>query len=160
MKHVSTFLVLFVIYILLAGTAPQELIVGALVSVVLTLIVTNYVGYELDWKLPYRLLLFIVWYLPVFIWKLILANIDVAKRVLNPKLPLNPGFVKVPTKLKDDFAKLMLANSITLTPGTLSIDASEDAIYIHTVDVKGETEEENQKAISGAFERILGVIFK
>jgi multicomponent Na+:H+ antiporter subunit E len=160
MKHVSTFLVLFAIYVLLAGATTQELIVGALVSVVLTLIITGYVGYELDWKFPYRLLLFIVWYLPVFIWKLILANIDVAKRVLNPKLPLNPGFVKVPTKLKGDFAKLMLANSITLTPGTLSIDASDDAIYIHTVDVPGETEEENQKAISSAFERILGVIFK
>ena len=62
--------------------------------------------------------------------------------------------------LKGDFAKLMLANSITLTPGTLSVDIKDQNLYVHTVDVKGKTAEENREIISGLFERILGVIFK
>jgi len=53
-----------------------------------------------------------------------------------------------------------LANSITLTPGTLSIDIVDDYIYVHTVDVKGKNEDENQKEISKSFENILGGIFK
>lgn len=160
MKYLATFLVLFLVYVLLAGFVVQELILGALISVILTLIIAHYVDYTIDWKLPYRLLLILVWYLPVFVWQLLLANVDVAKRVLNPKLPLHPGFVKVQTELKGDFAKLMLANSITLTPGTLSIDVKDDAIYVHTVNVKGDTPEEHKQSISSLFERILGVIFK
>lgn len=140
MKYVATFLVLFVTYLVLADIVQafhvQEILLGALVSLVLTFILAKYVNYTIDYKFPYRLLLFIVWYLPVFVWQLILANLDVAKRVLNPKLPLNPGFVKVKTNLEGDFAKLTLANSITLTPGTLSVDVNGDDIYIHTVDVK------------------------
>jgi len=95
----------------------------------------------------------------VFIWKLILANLDVARRVLSPKIPLNPGIVKVKTDLKGDLGKLTLANSITLTPGTLSIDVVDDYIYVHTVDVKGKSEIENKANISGPFEKILGGIF-
>jgi multicomponent Na+:H+ antiporter subunit E len=106
------------------------------------------------------LLKFVFIYLPVFIWKLILANFDVARRVLSPKIPLNPGIVRIKTDLKGDFGKLTLANSITLTPGTLSIDIDEDYLYVHTVDVIGKNEAENKKAISESFEKILGGIFK
>lgn len=161
MKYVATFLVLFLVYVMLTGGfVVQELILGALISVILTLIIAHYVNYTMDWKFPIRIAIFLGWYLPVFIWQLLLANIDVAKRVLNPKLPLNPGFVKVPTDLEGDFAKLMLANSITLTPGTLSVDVKDQAVYVHTVNVEGKTEADHKAAISGLFERILGVIFK
>ncbi len=160
MKYVGTFLVLFIVYVLLAGFVVQELILGAIVSLVLTFIIAKYVNYEINIKLPLRLLQFIFVYLPVFIWQLVLANIDVAKRVLSPKIPLNPGIVKVPTELKGDFAKLTLANSITLTPGTLSIDVDGENIYVHTVFVKGETEEDKRKNISSPFEKLLGGIFR
>ena len=160
MKYVATFLVLFLVYILLSGFIVEELIVGALISLILTIVIAKYVNYRIDWKLPYRLLVLLFVYLPVFIWQLLLANLDVARRVLSPKIPLNPGFVKMKSELTGDFAKLMLANSITLTPGTLSVDVNEDDFYIHTVDVKGQTEAEQKAALQGPFERILGVIFK
>lgn len=159
MKYVATFLVLYLVYLLLAGFYVQELIVGAVVSLALTFILAKYVNYSIDVKLPIRLVVFIFAYLPVFIWQLILANLDVALRVLGLK-KLNPGFVKVETELEGDFAKLTLANSITLTPGTLSIDVDDQDIYIHTVDVKGSTPEENKQNISSLFERILKVVFK
>lgn len=165
MKYVGTFLVLFAVYFGLVGIVNQqiilqELIVGSVVSLVLSIIIAKYVNYNVDYKLPVRLIVFIFLYVPVFIWQLLLANLDVARRVLSPKIPLNPGIVKVDTELKGDFAKLTLANSITLTPGTLSIDVEEESLFIHTVDVKGANAEENKKEISSLFERILGVVFK
>lgn len=160
MKYVATFLVLFASYVLLAGFQLQELILGVLVSAALTMILAKYVNYTIDYRFPVKLLMFIFVYVPVFVWQLILSNIDVARRVLSPSIPLNPGFIKIKTDLKGDFAKLTLANSITLTPGTLSVDVDDDYIYLHTVDVKGKTAEENQKLISAKFEKLLGVIFK
>ena len=160
MKYVATFLVLFASYILLAGFQLQELLLGVLVSGALTLILTNLVDYTIDYRFPIRLVIFIFAYLPVFTWQLILSNIDVARRVLSPKIPLNPGIIKIKTELKGDFAKLALANSITLTPGTLSIDVDGEDIYVHTVDVKGKTPEENKALISSTFEKLLGVIFR
>ena len=160
MKYVATFLVLFIVYVLLAGFVVQEVILGAIVSLVLTLIITKYVEYELDVMFPVKLAKFIFVYMFVFIWQLLLANIDVAKRVLSPTIPLNPGIVKVKTKLKGDFGKLTLANSITLTPGTLSIDFDGDELFVHTVDVKGDTPEAKENHIKEPFEKILGGIFK
>lgn len=160
MKYLTTFVTLLLVYLLLAGFTIDEVILGSIVSAVLTLILVNYVNFQVDWKFPIKLLKFLFIYLPVFIWKLILANLDVARRVLSPRIPLNPGIVKVKTDLKGDFGKLTLANSITLTPGTLSIDVEDDYVFVHTIDVKGKTESENQANISGPFEKILGGIFK
>jgi multicomponent Na+:H+ antiporter subunit E len=159
MKYFTTFFTSLLVYLLLAGFTVDEVILGSIVSAVLTIILVHYLELRIDWKFPIRLLKFIFVYLPVFIWKLILANLDVARRVLSPSLPLNPGIVKVQTNLKSDFAKLTLANSITLTPGTLSIDVEDDYLYVHTVDVKGKTAEEHQKNISTPFEQILGGVF-
>jgi len=160
MKYVMTFLVLLTIYMFLASFTVYELILGSIVSAILSALIVNTVNYELDIRLPYLLIKFIVIYLPVFIFKLILANLDVARRVLSPKIPLKPGIVKIKTNLKGDFGKLTLANSITLTPGTLSLDIVDDYLYVHTVEVKGTNEVENQEQISGSFEKILGGIFK
>jgi len=160
MKYLATFLVLFVSYIALAGIQLQELLLGAVISVALTFILAKHVNFTLDYRFPVRLLVFVFAYVPLFVFQLILSNIDVAFRVLSPKIPLNPGFVKISTDLKGDFAKLTLANSITLTPGTLSVDIDGSDIYIHTVDVKGKTPEENREIISSKFEKVLGVVFK
>ncbi len=160
MKYLATFVVLFLVYLSLAGFTVDEVILGSIVSAILTVVLVKYVNFKIDYLLPVRLVKFVFIYIPVFIWKLLLANLDIARRVLSPKIPLNPGIVKVKTELKGDFGKLTLANSITLTPGTLSIDVEDDYIYVHTVDVKGKTEKENKAIISGAFEKILGGIFK
>lgn len=160
MKYITTFLVLLLVYLFLAGFTIAELILGGIISAVLSMLIVKTVNYSMDITLPWKLLKFLVIYLPVFVYKLILANMDIARRVLSPKIPLNPGIVKVKTNLKGDFGKLTLANSITLTPGTLSIDIDDEGIYVHTVEVKGTTPEEHQKDISAPFERILGGIFK
>ena len=160
MKYFTTFITLLLIYLLLAGFLIEEVILGIVVSAVLTFILSKYLDYSIDITFPVKLLKFVFIYIPVFIWKLVLANLDVARRVLSPKIPLNPGIVKVKTDLKGDLGKLTLANSITLTPGTLSIDVDDEHIYVHTLDVKGVGEVEQSKKIAGLFEKILGGIFK
>ncbi|GAB6190028.1 Na+/H+ antiporter subunit E [Marinitoga arctica] len=159
-KYISTFLTLWAICVALTGFSTPEILTGLLVSIILSGVISKVVDYSFDFTLIPKLFKFVFIYVPVFIIEMIKANFDVASRVLNPSLPLNPGFVKIPTKLKGNVGKLTLANSITLTPGTLSIDADDDNIYIHWIDVKGETPEEYQKYVSGKFEKLLGGIYK
>jgi len=102
------------------------------------------------------------YYIPLFLWECFKANIDVALRILNPGLPINPGIVKVKTTLKSDTGLTFLANSITLTPGTLcvDIDPEEGALYIHWIDVKNQDETKATQAIVYQFENILKKIFE
>ena len=83
---------------------------------------------------PHRWFYFVFWYVPIFLWECLKANIDVAYRVIHPNLPIKPGIVKVRTNLKTDTALTFLADSITLTPGTMCVDIDRDngALYIHT----------------------------
>ena len=110
---------------------------------------------------PLRYWYFFACYLPKFLWECIKANIDVAWRIIHPGLPINPGIVKVNTSLKSDTALTFLANSITLTPGTLSVDIDRDngVLYIHWIDVKSKDTEAASEIIVQRFEKILSKIF-
>ncbi|WP_439025809.1 Na+/H+ antiporter subunit E [Haloarchaeobius sp. DT45] len=74
-------------------------------------------------------------YVGVFLWELITANYDVAKRVLSPSMPIHPDVIEVPLRVETDVAVTTIANSITLTPGTLTMDYDEDrnALYVHAI---------------------------
>lgn len=100
-------------------------------------------------------------YILVFIVALVKSNIDVIFRVLDPKLPIRPGIVRVTTTLKSPLARLILANSITLTPGTFVVDMNEDVIYVHWIEVCCEEDaNEITKNIAGQFEKILLKIYE
>lgn len=103
---------------------------------------------------PRRYFWFII-YLFVFIWECIKANLDVAYRVLHPAMPIRPGIVKVKTTLKSDMAKMLLANSITMTPGTISVDIIDDDLYIHWIYIRSEDPEVYTGIITGAFEKYI-----
>lgn len=106
--------------------------------------------------------LWFLYYIPLFAWECLKANLDVAFRVIHPHTPLNPGIVKIKTKLKSDTALTFLANSITLTPGTLTVDVDKDkgVLYVHWIDVKTQDREEAAQIIAERFERILRRIFE
>ena len=80
-------------------------------------------------------------------------------RVISPSLPINPGIVEVKTKLKTGIGRLALANSITLTPGTLTVDIKEDSLFIHWIDVTSTDIEGATKNIVANFEKYLEVIY-
>jgi multicomponent Na+:H+ antiporter subunit E len=69
----------------------------------------------------------------VLLKEIVIANIQVAKIVLNPKMPIQPTFFYYPVKLKKAMNKVIFANAITLTPGTLTIDVEEDGFIIHAL---------------------------
>jgi len=153
-KFFSTFVFCFLVWVLLAGISPPELLLGGGISIVLAFLISRFTDISFSWKTPLQILLFIVLYIPVFLYELVKSNIDVLFRVLNPKLPINPGFVKVKSEIDSKLGKLILANSITLTPGTISVDADDEGIFVHWINVKGDEKEYSEK-VSGKFERIL-----
>jgi multicomponent Na+:H+ antiporter subunit E len=137
----------------------QEVIVGAIITAIISIFtIPFFTCCTLSILSPSRVF-YMIYYLFVFIWELIKSNIDVARRVLTPSLPINPGIVKFKTKLPTDYSKMVLANSITLTPGTLSIDIIDDTFYVHWIDVKTTNPEEAYVEIAEKFEKILLKIF-
>ncbi len=102
-------------------------------------------------------------YSVIYIFYLFIAivqsNFDVARRVIQPHIPINPGIVKVKTKLKSKIGRMILANSITLTPGTLSVEVKDDYYYIHWIDVTDMDVEGATEKIVAGFEKYLEVIF-
>lgn len=78
-------------------------------------------------------LVWFVYYVFVFLLECIKANIDVAFRVLHPDIPIKPGTLKVKTCLRSDIGLTFLANSVTLTPGTTTVDVDKEGgfIYVH-----------------------------
>ena len=100
-------------------------------------------------------------YIPVLFFYIILANLDVLYRIIHPKRPINPGIVKVKTSLKTSSARTALANSITLTPGTLTVDMKENGtMYIHCINLtKADMKQATQK-ITTRFENILAKVFE
>ncbi len=91
----------------------------------------------------------------IFIKELFIANFDVFKTILRPKLELTPGIFTYETSLKKDWQITLLANLITLTPGTLVMDISPDnkTLYIHALNV-GEISEMTD-GIRNSFERVI-----
>jgi len=108
---------------------------------------------------PRRWLYFIL-YIPYFLWYCVKANLDVAYRVINPNMPIRPGIVKVRTDLKTDLAKTFLANSITLTPGTLTVDIDGQDLYIHWINITTDDAGEQTATIVKRFEGMLRRIFE
>jgi len=159
-KYLSTFLVLWLIWMLLAGFSTEEAILGGAASLILALIIARFVPFSFGIGIVWQAIRFIAIYFPLFLYKMVLSNIDVAYRVLSPRMPINPRIVKVPTNLKGDVAKLILANSITLTPGTLSLDVEDDGVLVHWINASGENGEEYQSKISRDFETVLGRLEK
>jgi multicomponent Na+:H+ antiporter subunit E len=99
-------------------------------------------------------------YIPYFLYYCLKANLDVAYRVLHPDMPIRPGIVRVRTDLESEMAKTILANSITLTPGTLTVDIVGQDLYIHWINVRGEDPEEHTAEIVKPFERLIRRIFE
>ena len=140
----------------------QHLLIGILVAGFIAYMTQDMFKKRLYiFKNPNRYIWFL-YYIPIFIWECFKANIDVAYRVIHPLRPINPGIVKVRTNLKSDIALTFLANSITLTPGTLSVDIDQKQgfLYVHWIDVKHKDVEKASQVIVQRFERILRRIFE
>lgn len=145
------------LWLLLTGSFDyQEIIAGLLVAGVATALSAKYAPVVGGLLLTPAAPLHMLKYLGVFFVALINSNLDVAKLVVAPSLPINPGVVRVRTTLKSDLGRLLLANSITLTPGTLTVDVEDDTLLIHWIDCPaGVDMDEATRLIAADFEKHL-----
>jgi len=136
-----------------------ELVCGGVVCLIISLFgagIYSKLGLP---PLSIKRILFSFVYVIVIFWEIIKANLDVAYRVIHPQMPIKPGIVVIKTHLKSDIAKIILANSITLTPGTFTLDVIGEELLIHWINVKTEDIDEATNIIGRRFEKYLRVIF-
>lgn len=156
---ISALLFMSVWLLLNASLSRTIVITGLIVTLVLTVVFSVRYPVFSKVKLNPKALIAFIAFTFVFLFELLKANLDVARRVLSPATPINPGIVEIRTNLKTDIGRLFLANSITLTPGTLTVDIKGDSLFIHWIDVTSEDVETATKEIAGRFEKYLEVIY-
>jgi multicomponent Na+:H+ antiporter subunit E len=147
------FILLFLVWIGLTNSLDiQELLVGAVVAFVITRFFTPNREFNLR-----ELIIKYIKFIPIFLKNLVQSNIAVAKIVLNPKLPINTGIVKLKTSLSSNQDKLILANAITLTPGTITVELRNNDLFIHILNIDSLDRSVLQKEIIDELERGLFV---
>lgn len=156
MRYLAFFILSMIFWLLITfRLTVSNLVVGAIASLLCTIIFAKHyftgVGKFIQ---PVRWFWFLI-YLFVFTWSCIKANFDVAYRVLHPAMPIKPGIVKVKTTLRSEFAKTLLANSITMTPGTLTVDIVDEYFYIHWIYIRSDDPAKYTEMILGSFEKYI-----
>jgi len=167
LQKMTAFAALLFVWIIFAGKITIDvLIIGSAASFIITLFFSDMLFREVQQRLPWyhylRKMLLLMLFVPVFFYEAISAALSVSKHVFEKEPSFNPGIVKVKTELTDVTGLTLLANLITLTPGTLTLDYDrvERAYYIHWIDVETLEEAEMKKKIIARFERWIGVIFR
>ena len=134
--YVVTFAICLLLWLFLtASFAADELISGVIISVVVSFIAAPKMKILNGLRLHLGFFLGLASYLFYFFGALLKANFDLAKRVISKDMKLNPDVVEIKTTMRSDLGKLFLANSITLTPGTLTVDVIGDSLLVHWIDV-------------------------
>lgn len=159
---IAAFVVCFAFWLLLTWSVkPQELIAGAVVSLAAALFSARFFIHEKAfWFLnPAKLFTGLFYWVCVFPGELIRANCHMAKVVLGGCKGLKPGIVKVPVGLKSEYGQAALANSITLTPGTITMEIAEEEgqtnYYVHWIEAESDGAEAGE-AIKGRMEKWIG----
>ena len=138
MRYIITFIILYVNWVIWSGKFDAfHLSLG-----VISCLIVTYTTHDLlfrrtqfsirDFGEVFRLFAYIPW----LIYQIILANIHVASLVLNPKMPIDPRMIKFKANLKKDISLTTFANSITLTPGTITADIIDGEYYVHALNKK------------------------
>jgi multicomponent Na+:H+ antiporter subunit E len=162
---IATFLVCFAFWLLLTWSVkPQELIAGAVVSLAAALFSARFFIHEKAFWLanPAKFFTGLCYWLFVFPGELIKANCHMAKVVLGG-CKVKPGIVKIPSGLKSGYGRAALANSITLTPGTITMEITEEEdqtwYYVHWIEAETDGAEAGE-TIKGRMEKWIRRFWK
>jgi multicomponent Na+:H+ antiporter subunit E len=163
------FVFLFVFWLLLVWPVSPfdgslligDIVVGVLVAAFATLVMREIIRVRFVRLVNPRSWFWLFIYLFVLAYYVIKGGLDVAYRVLHPRMPIKPGIVKIRSVLKTDTGKTALANCITLTPGTLTIEVTDDGVfYVHWLYVLSLDEEEAARHVLRRFEWFIQRIFE
>ena len=167
MRRLIYFVLAFIVWVLLTwpfanGKIDFQVVIAGVIAAFLIAVLFHEIlpKEHLVFISPVRVFWGLV-YVPVFFYYIMKANLDVVYRALHPKMPIKPGIVKIKTNLKTESGITALANSITLTPGTLTVDLTDDGfLYVHWINVKSDDIEQATKLIARRFEWFLKRIFE
>jgi multicomponent Na+:H+ antiporter subunit E len=164
-NNIFTVILLYIIWIIMTGDfSLSSLVLGLTISTIVVLIINSSFTQLFSKKLITKPWAFL-WYAIYLSSQMFIASYKVAYFVLHPKKNFRPAIVKIPTDLgkRNRLIKLtILANSITLTPGTITMDLDSEThgLYIHCLDLKFEEDNKIKEMIFGKFERIIRRMFK
>ena len=154
-KYITlTFIILFIFWVLLsAHFDPLHIGSGIICCAIVAYASHDLLFQDTDNHRFTKTIRFIS-YLPWLIYQIVVANIDVARRALSPSMPIDPRIISFKTTLKSEVARTTLANSITLTPGTVTVDIIDDVFYVHAI-----AKEPADDLLEGIMERKVAHIF-
>jgi multicomponent Na+:H+ antiporter subunit E len=133
-RHVSLLIALSAFWLLLSGFFTPFLLAAGLGSALLIVWFTDRRMKVLDLEgHPVHLTGNALTYWPWLLWEIVKSGWDVTKCLLDPRLPISPRLIRVPTSQKTDVGRVIYANSITLTPGTISLELHEGEILVHAL---------------------------
>jgi multicomponent Na+:H+ antiporter subunit E len=159
-NFIISFILVFAVWLLLNASINAEyLLSGAFVSAFLAVWSSLRFPVFKNVRMTPKSFFSFFMFMFVFLFELIKSNFDVAKRVLSPSLPINPGIISVRTKLTDPVARMLLANAITLTPGTFTIEMEGDTFFIHWIDAGIPDADQKSKDIVRKFEKYLEAVY-
>jgi len=148
------------IWLIANGTLAQDIVIaGAVISTVIALIFAAFSEVYSVIRWSPKVIFYYLMYLCVFFIELVKANLNVLRLVFSPRIDIHPGIVEIKTGLKSPIGRLALANSITLTPGTLVVDIIDDSLFIHWINVSSSDPVTATEEISSRFEKYLKVIY-
>ncbi len=136
----SLFLVLFIAWLLMSGHLETLPVVFGIISCILVIYLSRRMNIIDGESHPLHLSLSLPVYWVWLSWQILKSNIDVALRIMHPKMPISPRLFKLRNQQTSDLARVIYANSITLTPGTVTTDLTTTDIQIHALSVDGEKE--------------------
>lgn len=138
MRYIVTFLILFLIWILWSGKFDAfHLSLGVISCILVTYMSCDLLFKREKFSLGHAVeIIRFIKYIPWLLYQILIANIHVAYLTLSPKMPIDPKIIKFKTKLKRDISLAVFANSITLTPGTITADIKEGEYYVHALSKK------------------------
>lgn len=158
MKYIITFLILFLNWVIWSGMFDAFHLSLGVISCGLVTFISHDLFIKSERFTSRHVLEFFrfIKYIPWLMYQIILSNIHVAYLVLHPKMPIEPSMVTFETKLKKDFSLVAFANSITLTPGTITVDIQEGKYFIvHCISRKV-----SEDLLTGDMERKIAAIFE
>lgn len=136
-NFMSTFFILYGFWVLLSGHFDTfHLTLGAICSLLVAHISHDLLFANVRVGDIRLVIIRFILYIPWLIRQIVSSNIHVASLALNPKMPIEPQILRFKTKLESDISWVVLANSITLTPGTITMDIKEGEFYVHALDKK------------------------
>lgn len=161
MKYLVVFVLTFLIWKLTTWNMElSNVIAGVVVCAVVTAIFGKEFPFHRKKTFELRRYLYFIRYLAVFVQQVVKANFIMAYRILSPGPPIRPGVVTIPISLKSSLGRIILANSITLAPGTFTMDIHENSLDVHCIYVATEHPEEAAELICGRLQRILKEVFE